>query len=92
MAVTIRSLLTSGPVLVPLTSGATLRLSPGQCSPEVDDVEVAGNAKVDKLRQRGVIEVQADGEAYEAPETAPEAASAPQATRSRARRRSDLPG
>jgi len=70
MAVRIRSLVTTGPVLVPLATGTTVRLSPGQASDELPDVEVADNAKVDKLRQRGVIDVEtADGSA-ETPEPA----------------------
>lgn len=57
MALRIRSLLASGPILVPLTSGRTVRLSPGQHSEELHDVEVAGNDKVEKLRRRGLIDV-----------------------------------
>lgn len=58
MAIRIKSLLVSGPVVVPLNSGVTVRLSPGQSSRELDDVEVAENPKVDKLAGRGVIEVE----------------------------------
>lgn len=57
MAVRIRSLVTSGPVLIPLSSGLTLRLSPGQVSDDLPDVEVANNAKVDKLQRQGMIDV-----------------------------------
>lgn len=57
MAVSIRSLVTSGPVLVPLSSGTTVRLSPGQVSDDLPDVEVANNAKVDKLQRQGMIDV-----------------------------------
>ena len=57
MAVRIRSLVTSGPVLVPLSSGTTLRLSPGQVSDDLPDVEVANNAKVGKLQRQGMIDV-----------------------------------
>ena len=42
MAITIRSLLTSGPVWVPLTTGSSARLSPGQTSGELADVVMAG--------------------------------------------------
>jgi hypothetical protein len=57
MAVRIRNLVTSGPVLVPLSSGTTVRLSPGQVSDDLPDVEVANNAKVDKLQRQGMIDV-----------------------------------
>ncbi len=59
MALRIRSLRTAGPILVPLNSGRTVRLSPGQDSDELPDTEVAGNAAVDKLRRRGLIDVTA---------------------------------
>jgi hypothetical protein len=58
MAVKIRSLVTSGPIVVPLSSGSSMRLSPGQISQELPDVEVVDNAKVDKLRRLGVIDVE----------------------------------
>jgi len=58
MAVRIRSLITSGPVLVPLSTGATVRLSPGQVTDDLPDVEVANNAKVEKLRRQGLIGVE----------------------------------
>jgi hypothetical protein len=58
MAVRIRSLLVSGPLLVPLSSGGTLRLSPGQVTDELPDVEVANNAKVDLLRAQRLIDVE----------------------------------
>src|ERR1700686_2718386 len=57
MAVRIRSLVTSGPVLVPLSTGASVRLSPGQISDEMPDVEVANNAKVDKLRRQRLMDI-----------------------------------
>jgi hypothetical protein len=57
MPVKIRSTATRGPVLVPLSSGITLRLAPGQVSDDLPDVEVANNAKVDKLQRQGVIDV-----------------------------------
>lgn len=57
MALRIRSLLTTGPILVPLSSGRTVRLSPGQQSDELSDTEVAGNNTVDKMRRRGLIDV-----------------------------------
>jgi hypothetical protein len=58
MAVRIRSLVTSGPVLVPLSAGSTVRLSPGQVSDDMPDIEVVNNAKVDKLRGQGLIDVE----------------------------------
>lgn len=58
MAVRIRNLAMSGPVLVPLASGATVRLSPGQTSDEMPDVEVVDNAKVDKLRRQRLIDIE----------------------------------
>jgi hypothetical protein len=59
MTVRIRSLVVSGPLFVPLSGGGTLRLSPGQMTDELPDVEVADNAKVDKLRAQGLIDVEA---------------------------------
>jgi hypothetical protein len=58
MAVRVRSLLTSRPIVVPLGSGSTLRLSPGQTSDEIPDVEVQNNPKVEKLKDQGVIVVE----------------------------------
>lgn len=84
MAVKIKSLRTSGPIMVPLTTGTTLRLSPGQVSPELADVEVADNAKVDKLRQQGVIEVETtEGASDPTPEAAAQAAAEPAKSRKR---------
>ena len=62
MSVRIRSLAASGPVWVPLSSGMTVRLSPGQISGLLPDVAVANNAKVDKLRRQGLIDVTAAAE------------------------------
>ena len=58
MAVRIRSLATTGPILVPLSTGTAVRLSPGQVSRVLPPVEVANNAKVEKLRQQGLIDVE----------------------------------
>ena len=55
MTVTIKNLLVSGPITIPLTSGRSLRLSPGEESRELPDIEATGNAKVDKLRGRRVL-------------------------------------
>ncbi|MEU6797696.1 hypothetical protein ABZ907_38890 [Nonomuraea wenchangensis] len=76
MAVRIRSLLVSRPVMVPLVSGSTVRLSPGQLSDELHDVEVTDNAKIAKLRDLGAIDVE--------DVTEPEAENKPR-SRSRAR-------
>lgn len=57
MAARIRSLAVAGPLLVPLSSGSHLRLSPGEVSGELADVEVTG-LKIDKLRERRLIEVE----------------------------------
>ncbi|MFD1214349.1 hypothetical protein ACFQ36_20165 [Arthrobacter sp. GCM10027362] len=77
MPVRIKSLLSSGPLWVPLTSGATLRLSPGQLSPAVADVEVQDNQAVDSLVGRGIIDVltvpQAAGGRAKRTGTAPDA-------------------
>ncbi|MFD5594840.1 hypothetical protein [Streptomyces griseorubiginosus] len=63
MTARIRSLLASGPLMVALNSGRTVRLSPGCWSADLRDAEVADNAHLDKLRRRGDIEVeQSDGE------------------------------
>lgn len=58
MAVRIRSLATSGPVVVTLTSGGTVRLSPGEASDELAEVEVTDNAKLEKLRSRRMVDVE----------------------------------
>lgn len=57
MTVTIKNLLTAGPVAIPLSTGQWLRLSPGEQSPELPDVEATANEKIDKLRNQRVIEV-----------------------------------
>jgi hypothetical protein len=77
MAVRIRSLVTSGPVVVPLSTGTSVRLSPGQVSDDMPDVEVANNAKVDKLRRRGLIDVEsvAEPEPADRPSAKPAAES-----------------
>lgn len=58
MTVRIRSLLVSGPLLVPLSSGTTVRLSPGQVTDELADAEITNNAKIEKLRAQQVIDVE----------------------------------
>ncbi len=49
--------LTTRPVLLALTSGATLRLSPGEISAKLEDVDVQNNPKINKLREQRVIAV-----------------------------------
>jgi hypothetical protein len=61
MTVRIRNLLVSGPLLVPLSSGGTVRLSPGQVTDELADAEIANNAKIEKLRAQQVIDVEQTG-------------------------------
>jgi hypothetical protein len=57
MAVRITSLVSSGPLWIPLSSGEQLRLAPGQTSDEQPDVEVQDNSPVDSLVDRGLIDV-----------------------------------
>jgi|1185.fasta_scaffold93768_2 hypothetical protein len=57
MPVTFTNLQPRRHLLVPLASGATLRLSPGQSSDEVPDVEIQDSPKIDKLRRQGVLDV-----------------------------------
>ena len=97
MAVRIRSLTRSGHLLVPLSSGTTVRLSPGQSSGEMPDVEVTDNAKVDKLRLQGLIDVETTE--TEESEAAAESAEEPQAqgesdrkSRAPSRKRTDSSG
>jgi hypothetical protein len=49
--------LTSSPVLIDLASGDALRLSPGETSESLAEVEVEGSRKAAKLVGRGVIAV-----------------------------------
>lgn len=55
--------LSSRPVIVSLNSGEHLRLSPGEISGEIRDVEMKDNAKIDKLKQQRVIAVDQQGDA-----------------------------
>jgi hypothetical protein len=82
--------LSSSPLLLRLTSGATLRLSPGSASEALADVEVQKNPKVDRLRDQRVNLVEpATEEQAEAPgdpaEEPPPAADAGTGQRSRKR-------
>ena len=50
--------LTDRPVLLTLSSGEVLRLSPGETSDDLEDVEVRSSSKIEKLVTQGVITVQ----------------------------------
>jgi hypothetical protein len=58
MPFTLTSTVSSGPLLVPLTSGTVVRLSPGQVSEQLDDVEVVNQPRIEKLAQRGLLRLQ----------------------------------
>jgi hypothetical protein len=60
MPITLTNLQTSRPLHVPLNGGATVRLSPGETSAALPDVEVSGNAKVEKLAGLGLLGIGAD--------------------------------
>jgi hypothetical protein len=97
MPVTIASLVASGPVLVPLSTGTTVRLSPGEVSDELPDVEVANNAKVEKLRRQGLIAVLdpesgTDAPAAEEPAEQQDGPRAAGRSRTRSRARSEPSG
>jgi hypothetical protein len=57
MSVRIKNL-TPRPLQVELTSGSSLRLSPGQSSPELHEVEISNNAKIDKLQVQHLIAIE----------------------------------
>ena len=102
MPVKIRNLKGSGPIFVSLNTGANLRLSPGQTSEELSDVEVVDNAKVEKLLARGVIDIEdvegaSPANADESPGPAPDSSvaerSEPAADQTkRSRRSATTPG
>jgi hypothetical protein len=75
MTVRIRSLVTSGPLLVPLSSGSCLRLSPGEVTDALAEVDITSNAKVDKLTERRLINVEQVDEDPSPEVDAPAAAS-----------------
>jgi hypothetical protein len=54
--------LTSRPIIIPLNSGVHVRLSPGEASAEISDVELKDNAKVGKLEQQRAIAVKRQDE------------------------------
>jgi hypothetical protein len=74
MTVRIKNL-TQQPLQVALTSGSSLRLSPGQSSPELHEVEVSQNAKIAKLQAQHLIAV----ETIQKPAEPKPAANAPEA-------------
>lgn len=76
MAVRIRSLLVSGPLMVPLSGGGSVYLSPGEVTGELPDVDVTNNAMVDKMRARRLIDVEQVEEKPSEPEE-PEEGSGP---------------
>jgi hypothetical protein len=55
MSIVIKNL-TLWPLIIPLNSGTNLRLSPGEVSHEIDDVEIRGNPKTEKLLRQRAIE------------------------------------
>ena len=73
MPVTLVNRSASRPLLVPLTNGKSLRLSPGGSSEKLPDREAESNPKVDKLRRQGlldvIIEPRPGSRKKEAPET-----------------------
>jgi hypothetical protein len=56
MPVTLENL-TDRPVLLTLGGGEALRLSPGETSEPLDDVELEAVGKIGKLVERGVVRV-----------------------------------
>jgi hypothetical protein len=77
MAVRITSLVSSGPLWISLTSGAKLRLEPGETSEEHPDVEVRDNPSVASLVGRGLIDVVSGGGGRRARAAAKTAAETP---------------
>lgn len=57
MPVTFVNRSASRPLLIPLTNGKALRLSPGARSGKLPDREAESNPKVDKLRRQGLLDV-----------------------------------
>jgi hypothetical protein len=57
MPLMITSLLVNGPLMIPLTGGASVRLEPGATSDPLPEADVLNNAKIEKLVAQGVIEV-----------------------------------
>ena len=57
MPLTITSLLSTGPITIPLTGGGSVRLAPGETTAPLADADVVDNPTVDKLTAWGVIDV-----------------------------------
>jgi hypothetical protein len=57
MPITITSLQLSGPLVIPLASGASLRLAPGATSAPLAEADIVGNPKIEKLTAQGAIAV-----------------------------------
>lgn len=68
MGVVIRNL-SSRPLYVTLHNGQSVRLGPGATSPAVHEVQVKGNATVEKLVKQRMIAVEAKAEKAESAET-----------------------
>jgi hypothetical protein len=67
MPITFTNRSMSSPLLVPLSSGRTLRLPPGGTSQELPDREAEGNPKVEKLRRQGLLDVREETAATDTP-------------------------
>jgi hypothetical protein len=72
MPVTFVNRSASRPLLVPLSSGRTLRLPPGGSSGQMHDREAENNPKVDKLRRQGLLDVVAESRPGSRKKNAPE--------------------
>ena len=72
MPVTFVNRSVSSPLLVPLSSGKTLRLPPGGSSGNLPDREAQNNPKVDKLRQQGLLDVLTEPRSSSREKDAPE--------------------
>ena len=57
MLLTVTSVLITGPLVIPLSGGGSLRLAPGQTSDPLPEAEVAGSPAIEKLAARGAIAV-----------------------------------
>jgi hypothetical protein len=73
MTVTFVNRSASRPLLIPLTNGKTLRLSPGGSSEKLPDREAENNPKVDKLRRQGLLDVLTEPRSSSRKKDAPEA-------------------
>jgi hypothetical protein len=85
MGVVIRNL-SSRPLYVTLQNGQSVRLAPGGSSPSVHEVQVNGNATIDKLVKRRIVAIDAKAEKAESTGT-PKVGSAGAADDSEARTR-----